>query len=161
MPKSRPLTIEEVSQLGAEQLARMLLQAAEDDPALMRTVRIVVASRTGAAEAAAQIDAEIKRVKRSQASIDLHRASTFARDLTALRDAIEGPLADADPVMALERMFDFIDLAPSVGRGSVIAGVLLQAFDGHWRSAASRVFSSGVAKSMKARAFRGCGAPPR
>jgi hypothetical protein len=38
----------------------------------------------------------------------------FARDLSALCTAIEGPLADADPAMALERMFDFIDLAPSL-----------------------------------------------
>ena len=38
----------------------------------------------------------------------------FARDLSALCAAIEGPLADADPGMALERMLDFIDLAPAL-----------------------------------------------
>ena len=56
MPKSRTLTIGEVSQLGVEELARPLLEVAEDDPALMRTLRIAVATRGGAAE---QIDAEI------------------------------------------------------------------------------------------------------
>jgi hypothetical protein len=114
MAKSRALTIEEVSQLGAEQLAQLLLAAAEDDTALMRGLRIAVASRNGAAEAAAEIDVEIKRIKRGKVSIDPQRAHDFARDLKTLREAIEGPLADADPVMALERMFDFIDLAPSV-----------------------------------------------
>ena len=114
MAKSRTLTVEEISRLGAEQLAQLLLDVAEDDPTLMRSLRIAVASRDGAAEAATQIDVEIKRIKRGKASIDWDRVPAFARDLTALRDAIEGPLADADPLMALERIFDFIDLAPSV-----------------------------------------------
>jgi hypothetical protein len=114
MPKSRTLTVEGISRLGGEQLAQILLDVAEDDPTLMRTLRIAVASRDGAAEAAAEIDAEIKRIKRGKASIDWQRAPAFARDLSTLRDAIEGPLADADPMMALERMFEFIDLAPSV-----------------------------------------------
>jgi hypothetical protein len=114
MAKSRTLTVEEISRLGAEQLAQLLLDVAEDDPTLMRTLRMAVASPDGATEAAAEIDAEIKRIKHGTASIDWRRAPAFARDLSTLRDAIEGPLADADPVVALERMFDFIDLAPSV-----------------------------------------------
>ena len=114
MAKSRTLTVETVSQLGVERLARLLLDKAEDDPALMRALRVAVASRNGPAEATAEIDAEIKRIKRGKASIDWRRAPAFARDLESLRDAIEGPLAEADPMIALERMFDFIDLAPSV-----------------------------------------------
>jgi len=37
-------------------------------------------------------------------------------DLLAWCNAIERPLADDDPVMALERMFELIDLAPSPNR---------------------------------------------
>ena len=69
-------------------------------------------SRCGADSAATAIDAEIKRLKRGTSLIDYQRVPAFARDLSALCAAIEGPLADADPAMALERMFDFIDLAP-------------------------------------------------
>jgi len=116
MAKSRTLTVETVSQLGVERLARLLLDKAEDDPALMRALRVAVASRNGPAEATAEIDAEIKRIKRGKASIDWRRAPAFARDLKSLRDAIEGPLAEADPMIALERMFDFIDLAPLCDR---------------------------------------------
>jgi Family of unknown function (DUF6880) len=36
------------------------------------------------------------------------------RSLSALRDAIAGPLTDADPEMALERFFDFIDLTAAL-----------------------------------------------
>jgi hypothetical protein len=61
--------------------------------------------RAGAAKAAAEIDAAIKRIKRGKASMGWQRAAVFARGLSTLRDAIEGPLADADPAMALERMF--------------------------------------------------------
>jgi hypothetical protein len=154
MVKSRPLTIEDVSQLGAEQLARLLLEAAEDDPALMRTVRIAVASRTGAAQAAAQIDAEIKRIKRKGLDRLAPRAA-FARDLTALHDAIEGPLADADPLMALERIFDFIDLAPSViERSENSDGTLGNLFHGACEAAARLAAKAAPAFPLERAAFR-------
>jgi hypothetical protein len=81
---------------------------------LARTLGITVASRGGAGSAAAEIDAEIKRLKRGRGHIDRNRMPAFARDLSALCTAIEGPLVDADPAMVLGRMFDFIDLAPSL-----------------------------------------------
>ena len=155
MPKSRALTIEELSQLGAEQLARLLFEAAEDDSALMRTLRITVASRAGAAEAAAHIDAEIKRIKRSRASIDWQRAPTFARGLMALRDAIEVPLADADPPRALERVFDFIDLAPSViERSENIDGTLGDVFHSACEAAALLAAKAVPALAPERAAFR-------
>ena len=155
MPKSRPLTAEDVSQLGAERLAQLLLDAAEGDPPLMRLLRIAVASRNGAAEAAAQIDAEIKRIKRGKASIDWQRAPAFARDLAALRDAIEGSLGDADPAMALERMFDFIDLAPSViERCERSDGTLGDLFRGACEIAAQLAAKTASALAPERAAFR-------
>jgi hypothetical protein len=155
MPKSRPLTVEDVSQLGAEQLAQLLLEAAEGDQPLMRTLRIAVASRTGAAEAAAQIDAEIKRIKRGKASIDWQRAPAFARDLAALRNAIEGPLGDADPAMALERVFDLIDLAPSViERSEHSDGTLGDLFRGACEIAALLATKAAPALAPERAAFR-------
>jgi hypothetical protein len=114
MSKSKPLTPEALAQLGPERLAALLLDAAEHDAPLTRTLRIAVASSESADSAAVEIDAEIKRLKRGRGFIERDRTRAFARDLSALCTAIEGPLADADPVMALERMFDFIDLAPSL-----------------------------------------------
>lgn len=114
MAKSKPLTTEALAELGSERLAALLLEAAEHDVALARTLRIAVASLVGADFATAEIDTELKRLKRGTSHIDRSRMPAFARDLSALRDAIEGPLADADPATALERMFDFIDLAPSL-----------------------------------------------
>ena len=114
MSKSKPLTAEALAQLGADRLATLLLDAAEHDTPLARTLRIAVASLDGANSAALEIDAEIKRLKRGRAFIERDRTRAFARDLSALCTAIEGPFADADPVMALERIFDFIDLAPSL-----------------------------------------------
>jgi hypothetical protein len=112
MRKSKPLTAEVLAELGADRLAALLLDSAVHDAALARSLRIVVAARDGADSATTAIDAEIKRLKRGASLIDYQRVPAFARDLSALCGAIEGPLADADPAMALERMFDFIDLAP-------------------------------------------------
>jgi len=114
MSKSKPLTTEALVQLGSERLAALLVDAAEHDAALARTLRIAVASRDGADSVASEIDAEIKRLKRGTSNIDRNRMPAFARDLSALCTAIEGSLADADPATALDRMFDFIDLAPSL-----------------------------------------------
>jgi Family of unknown function (DUF6880) len=114
MAKSQPLTAEALVKLGPDRLAALLLDAAEHDAALARTLRVAVASQAGAASAAAEIDAEIKRLKRGTSFIDRHRVPDFVRGLSALHDAIVGPLADADPEMALERIFDFIDLAPAL-----------------------------------------------
>lgn len=101
-----------MTELGADWLAALLLDAALHDASLVRTLRIAVAARDGADSAATAIDAEIKRLKRGTSLVDYQRVPAFARDLSALCAAIEGLLADADPAIALERMFDFIDLAP-------------------------------------------------
>ena len=100
--------------LGAERLAALLLEAAEYDPALMRSVRFAVASRIDAAAAAAEIDQQIRSFRRSTAFVDHRKRMAFARDLGALVDAIAGPLADLDPAAALARMLDFIALTPSI-----------------------------------------------
>ena len=60
MAKAKTLTPAAVATLGAEQLAALLLEAAEYDPALMRSVRFAVASRIDAAAAAAEIEQQIR-----------------------------------------------------------------------------------------------------
>ena len=114
MPKAKTLTVEAVAALGAERLAALLLEAAEHNPALMRSVRFAVASRIDAAAAAAEIDQQISSFRRSTEFVDYRKRMAFARDLCALVDAIAGPLADLDPAAALVRMLDFIALAPSI-----------------------------------------------
>src|SRR5512132_468935 len=116
MANAKTLTPAAVAALGAERLAALLLQAAEYDPALMRSVRFAVASRIDAAAAAAEIDQQIRRFRRSTAFVDHRERMAFARDLGTLVDAIAGPLADLDPAGALARMLDFIALTPSSRR---------------------------------------------
>ena len=55
MPKSKLLTAEALAQLGSERLAALLLDAAARDAALARTLRIAIASGSGAASVAAEI----------------------------------------------------------------------------------------------------------
>jgi hypothetical protein len=100
-----------LAELGAaDQLAVLLLDAAEHDAAMARRLRIAVAARGGADWATAAIDAEIRRLKRGTSLVDYRRIPAFARDLSALGAAIEGPLADADPGMGLDACSIFIDL---------------------------------------------------
>jgi hypothetical protein len=92
-------------------LAALHLDTAEHGAALARGLRIAVAARDGADSAAAAIDAEINGSNVPPVPSIISK-SPVPYDLLALSNAIERPLADADAVMALERMFDFIDLAP-------------------------------------------------
>jgi hypothetical protein len=66
--RDRNLTIDVLSELDPEQLARLLLDAIENGEALRRTLRIVNPLRRVCWEAAVEIDAEIKRAKRYIAS---------------------------------------------------------------------------------------------
>jgi signal transduction protein with GAF and PtsI domain len=45
MPKSKPLTADALAELGADRLAALLLDAAEHDATVARTLRIAVAAR--------------------------------------------------------------------------------------------------------------------
>jgi hypothetical protein len=114
MPKAKTLTVEAVAGLGAERLAALLLEAAEHDPALLRSLRVAVASRINTAAVTSEIDQQIRSVRRSTAFVDHRKLMALARDLGTLRDAIARPLADLDPAAALSRMLDFIALAPLV-----------------------------------------------
>ena len=93
--KSKLLTADTLAELVADRLASLLLDAAEDDAAVARRLRIAVAARGGANSAPAAIDPEIRRLKRGTRLVDYKRMPAFARDLSALCAAIEGPLADA------------------------------------------------------------------
>ena len=48
MRKSKPLTADALAELGAARLAALLLDSAEHDAAVARTLRIAVAARGGA-----------------------------------------------------------------------------------------------------------------
>ena len=71
MRKSKPLTADTLAELGADRLASLLLDTAEDDAAVARTLQIA---------ASAAIDPEIKRLKRGTSLVDYKRMPAFARD---------------------------------------------------------------------------------
>jgi hypothetical protein len=100
MPKAKTLNVEAVAGLGPERLATLLLAAAEHDPALLRSLRVAVASRVDAAAVTSEIDQQIRSVRRSTAFVDHRKLMVLARELGALRDAIARPLADLDPAAA-------------------------------------------------------------
>ncbi len=64
------LTAEAVAGLGAERLAALLLEAAEHYTALLRSLRVAVASRVDASAVASEIDQQISSVRRSTAFVD-------------------------------------------------------------------------------------------
>jgi len=94
--KSKPLTSDALAERGADQLAVLLLDAAEHDAAMARRLRIAVAARGGADSAAAAINPKIKRLKRGTSLIDYrrmpHLPATCRRCVPRSRDGSRMPI---------------------------------------------------------------------
>jgi hypothetical protein len=136
MAKAKALTAADLQNLGAERLAALLLSAAEADTILMRSLRVEVAGRDDPSSAAGELDAWIKSLRRAKRFVDRNGIRDLVRELQALSDAIEGTLAEADPMAAFGLMLAFLDLAPSLIERSDDDGDLGYAFHEACTSAA-------------------------
>lgn len=108
------LNAETLTQLGAPRLAELLMGYAEVDPALARSLRLVVAGTGGAGHLAAEVEKRLRTIRRSKGFVEWDKVRPLGRELDALRETIAGPLAAASPWDAVAQMRLFLDLAESV-----------------------------------------------
>ena len=108
------LSAETLVQLGAPRLADLLMGYAEADPALARSLRLVVAEMGGAAHLAAEVQKRLRTIRQSKSFLEWDKVRPLARELDSLRELIAGPLAAASPSEAAGLMRLFLDLAGSV-----------------------------------------------
>ena len=100
--------LEKLIALGAEKLARLVLDAAERDTGFKRLVAAALAGAKGPKAVAGVIDRKIGALERATGFVEWDRAKTFAADLDMTVKTIVGELGPADPILAAERLLRFI-----------------------------------------------------
>jgi hypothetical protein len=113
MPAKKP-TSKDLEALGAERLAALLMELAEDDAAIRRRLRYALAQTRGADAVAREVRKRLAGMRRAGSFIDWHRAKQLAGDLEQQRALIVDKIAPEDPVTALELAWRFMELAEPV-----------------------------------------------
>ena len=102
---------ENLANLGADRLAEILVQAAASRPDLKRRLRMELAAEQGADHLVVEIDRRLASLETSRSKVSWRKRASFVSDLDILRDLVAERLASLDPVLALDRMWLFMDLA--------------------------------------------------
>jgi hypothetical protein len=105
MAKKTTLNLENLSALGVERLARLVLDASARDAGFMAAA---LASANGPEAIAALIDRRLDALERARSFVEWDRARTFASDLSMTVHAIVDELGPAEPDLAVERLLRFI-----------------------------------------------------
>ncbi len=97
--------------LGVEQLAAILMDAAEEDPGLKRRLRLELAGAVGPEHLVNEISKRLAALEGRRSRVHWRSYKGFVRDLDLQRAMILGALAQQDPVLALEALWRFLRLA--------------------------------------------------
>ena len=115
--------------LGAAALAELLLEVSSGSAVIQRRLRLAIAAASGAAGAAQEVRKRLAAIARSSTGLDAARRKALVKDLEAQQQAISGPIAEADPALALELQVRLLELAEGVlDRGADSSGTLIGLF---------------------------------
>lgn len=106
---------ENLTELGAERLAAILVAVANTRPELKRQLKMELAASQGVEHLAAEVDKRLTSLETQSAKVSWRQRPTFLRDLEALRRLIAERMASLDEGAALERMWRFMNVAQRVG----------------------------------------------
>lgn len=108
------LTVDSLSKLGAKRLAEILIAEAGRNRQLKQAVQMALAAETGSAEVGQQIRKRLAQLARSQAFVTWDKAKELATEIERLRTAIVEAIGAANPKLAVELLWQLIDLHSSI-----------------------------------------------
>ncbi len=100
--------------LGAEALAELLIELADRQPNTKRRLRMELAARVGPGDLAAEIDKRLDMLEASRARVSWRKRPDLVVDLDVQRRMIAKTLGGLNADLALDRMWEFLDLAESL-----------------------------------------------
>ena len=112
--------------LGPERLAELLIEISNGNAAAKRRLRLELAGAQSPGEFAKEVRKRLSSIARSRSFVDWQGIRALAEDLDTQRRAIIETVTKADPTEALDLLWRFMALAPSVfarcddGSGTVI-----------------------------------------
>jgi hypothetical protein len=108
------LDVHTLAALGADKLAKLVLDEAGANPAFNRRVAAALASQEGPEAVASIVDRRLSGLERARGAIDWDDTAQFAVDLRSLVDVIGNELGKLDPDAAIDRFVRFLATAGKV-----------------------------------------------
>jgi len=112
--KTVAVATENLVRLGVERLATILLELANEQPAIKRRLRVELAGEAGGDIVAAEMNKRITALRSARSFIDWQKRPDFVRDLDLTRTTIAEKIAQTRPDLALDLMWRFMALAAPV-----------------------------------------------
>ncbi|MCP9800117.1 DUF6880 family protein [Synechococcus sp. RedBA-s] len=132
MAGKRTLNSGNLESLGAAVLAELLMEVSSGNAVIQRRLRLAIAAAEGASEAAQEVRKRLAAIARSGTYVDARKRKALLAELHSQLQAISGPIAAADPGLAMDLLVRFLQLGDGVldrcsdSTGAVI-GVFRQA----------------------------------
>jgi hypothetical protein len=114
MPSKKTVTPNNLSALGADRLAAILMELADGNAEIKRRLRLELAAEEGGDSITAEIGKRLTALRSARSFIEWQKLKDFVRDLDQQRAMIADRVAPARPDLALELMWRFLDLADLV-----------------------------------------------
>lgn len=114
MAAKTALNAKNLEALGVERLAELLIEISTGNAAAKRRLRLELAGAQSPAELAKEVRKRLATIARSRSFIDWQGVRSLAEDLDAQRRAIVETVSRKDPGEALDLLWRFMALAPSV-----------------------------------------------
>ena len=114
MTSKKTLNAKNLEALGASRLAELLIDISSGNAAAKRQLRLELAGALGPTEVARDIRKRLSTIARSRSYVEWDRTRSLVRDLDTQRSAIVEKVAPEAAEEALDLMWRFIGLAPSI-----------------------------------------------
>lgn len=108
MARKPVLSVDKLTDLGADKLAQLVLDEAERNAGFRRQVKAALAGKSGPEAIAKLIDRRLSGLARAKSFIEWDKARAYADDLRSLTDKITAELGPAAPALAIDRLLRFI-----------------------------------------------------
>ena len=128
--KRKFITVEKLAKLGFDRLAELVVEHADEDPALRKKLRLALAANAAPTKLTAEVDRRIRSLDRGRSFLDYKQSRALARELDDLRTAITDRLASVSALEAADRLQRLVVCAPAVMRREAeSSGYIEEAFE--------------------------------
>ena len=110
----KTLNSENLTALGAERLAELLIEVSTGSAEIKRRLRLEISHNLGSAELAREVRKRLTTLRKSRSYVGWRRRKALIRDLNTQAEMILEKIASDDPTEAFDLLWQFIDLAPSI-----------------------------------------------
>ena len=114
MASKKTVTLDNMAALGAERLAAILVELADDDAEIKRRLRLELAAQTGSDTVATEIGKRLAALRSARSFVDWQQRRDFVKGLDLQRTMIVDRVAQTRADLALDLMWRFMDLANPV-----------------------------------------------